>query len=106
MVSKKYNREVNMQVELMPRHYEPTERVKNYVQEELNKLKLFENQITKCRVLLEKVKEGDLVEITLHAWGKDFIAHAVSDDMIKSIDQAIGKMERQLQKYKEKRIKR
>lgn len=92
-----------MQIEIVPRHYEPSDRVKKYVEEEFTKLKMFDWMITKCRVLLEKNKDGDLVEITLHAAGKDFVAHAVTDDMIKSIDQAIAKMERQLQKYKEKR---
>jgi len=95
-----------MQIEIVPRYFEPTDRIKKYVEEELAKLKLFEHMITHCRVLLEKNKDGELVEITLHAIGKNFVAHAVTDDMIKSIDQALAKMERQLIKYKEKRTKR
>lgn len=95
-----------MQIEIVPRYFEPTDRIKKYVEEEFAKLKLFEHMITRCRVLLEKNKDGDLVEITLHATGKNFVAHATTDDMIKSIDQALAKMERQLMKYREKRIKR
>ncbi len=92
-----------MQIELTPRHYEPTDRIKKYVEEEFRKLKLFENLITHCKVILEKSKDGEMVEIALHAAGKDFIARAITNDMVKSVDQAIAKMERQLQKYKEKR---
>jgi ribosome-associated translation inhibitor RaiA len=72
-----------MNIEITARHYETSERVKNYLTEEMKKL--------------------EMTEITLHALGKDLISAETSDDMIQSIDQAVAKMERQLKRFKEKR---
>jgi len=95
-----------MNIEITARHYEPSDRVKQHVEGELQQLKLFENLITSCKVILEKTKDGEQVEITLRVAGKNLLTKVNSDDMIKSIDQAVSKLERQLKKFKEKRYNR
>ncbi len=95
-----------MNIEITARHYEPSDRVKQHVEGELQQLKLFENLITSCKVILEKAKDGEQVEITLRVAGKNLLTKVNSDDMIKSIDQAVSKLERQLKKFKEKRYNR
>jgi putative sigma-54 modulation protein len=92
-----------MQVEITTRHYDPSERVKTYLENEVGKFEKFLNNILSCKLVLEKTKEGDLVEITLHVPGKDLFVSEVTDDMIKSIDFAVEKMIRQLKKFKGKR---
>lgn len=92
-----------MQIEITTRRYEPSERVKVYVENEVGKLEKFLNNILNCKVVLEKTKEGDLVEITLHVPGKDLFVSEITDDMIKSVDFAVEKMVRQLKKFKGKR---
>lgn len=95
-----------MNIEITSRHYEPSERVKTYVKEEFSKLDDFERMISSCKVILEKSKEGETTTITLHVSGKDLIATETTDDMIKSIDKAVEKMERQLRRAKDKRYSR
>jgi len=92
-----------MNVELTVRHYEASERVKTYAVEEVEKFIKLHERIVNCKILLERTKEGDMAEINLHIAGKLLIATETSDDMLKSIDQAVQKMERQLKKFKAKR---
>lgn len=92
-----------MNIEVTSRHYEASAKVREYVRQELVKLDKFDHFVSSCRVILEKSKEGELVEINLHVSGKDLVCSESSDDIIKSIDLAVEKMERQLQRFKEKR---
>jgi putative sigma-54 modulation protein len=92
-----------MNIEITARHYEASERIKNYLTEEMKKIEMFDHLISSCKIILEKSKEGEMTEITLHALGKDLVSAETSDDMIKSIDLAVAKMERQLKRFKEKR---
>jgi putative sigma-54 modulation protein len=93
-----------MKIEITSRHFEASERVRNYVNSEMEKLNKFDHLISTCKVILEKSKEGETAEITLHVSGKDLVCSESSDDFIKSIDLAVDKMERQLKRYKEKRF--
>jgi putative sigma-54 modulation protein len=92
-----------MNIELTSRHYEASAKVKKYVQEELEKLNKFDHLVSSCRVILDRTKEGEEVEINIHVSGKDLVCSESSDDIIKSIDLAVEKMERQLKRFKEKR---
>ncbi len=92
-----------MEVELTSRHYEVSDRVKKYVNDEVNKLEKIHGKIVSCKVILDKSKEGEMAEINLHVSGKDFVISETSDDIIKSIDLAVAKMERQLKRFKGKR---
>lgn len=92
-----------MNIEITSRHYDASPKVREYVIEELGRLEKFNHLITSVRVILEKAKEGETVEITVHVSGKDLVSSESSDDIIKSIDLAVDKMERQLKKFKGKR---
>ncbi len=93
-----------MKVEITARHYEASDRVKDYVEAEVNRLEKIYDRITNCKVILEKSKEGDSAEITLSILGKQLVAIETSGDMIKSIDLTVEKMERQILKLKGKRF--
>jgi len=95
-----------MHIELTARHYEVADRAKKHLDEEIGTLEIYEDMITSCKVIMEKTKDGETIEISLHVRGKDLITRVATDDMIKSIDQAVAKIERQLQKFKEKRSER
>ncbi|MGC9365150.1 MAG: ribosome hibernation-promoting factor, HPF/YfiA family [Fidelibacterota bacterium] len=92
-----------MNIEVTSRHYDASLKVRKYVTDELGRLNKFDHLITSIRVILEKSKEGEMVEITVHVSGKDLVCSESSDDIIKSIDLAVDKMERQLKKFKGKR---
>jgi len=95
-----------MNIELTARHYEIVDRAKKHLEEEIRTLAIYEDLVSSCKVVMEKIKEGETIEISMHVRGKDLIARVSTKDMIKSIDQAIVKIERQLKKFKEKRYTR
>ncbi len=92
-----------MNIELTSRHYEASAKVREYAREELEKLNKYDHFVSSCRVILEKSKEGEVVEIYIHVSGKDLVCSESSDDIIKSIDLAVENMARQLRRFKEKR---
>lgn len=92
-----------MNAEITSRHYDASPKVREYVITELQKLEKFKHFISSCKVILEKSKEGEKTEITVHVSGKDLVCSEFSDDIIKSIDMAVDNMGRQLRKFKEKR---
>lgn len=91
-----------MNVQITARHFELGSDLKEYVETRVQDFKKHFNQIIDVLVVLNIEKHRHLAEITLHASGSTFSSKTVSDDMYISIDQAVTKIERQLQKYKEK----
>ncbi|MCK9484495.1 MAG: ribosome-associated translation inhibitor RaiA, partial [Candidatus Marinimicrobia bacterium] len=77
-----------------------------HLEEEIGTLAIYEDYVSSCKVIMEKTKEGETIDISMHVRGKDLIARVSTNDMIKSIDQAVAKIERQLKKFKEKRYAR
>jgi putative sigma-54 modulation protein len=93
----------SMNIELTIRHFEATDRVKEYVTKEVNKLAKYHEGIVRCKVVLDQTKEGEEAEISVHVTGKDFVISEITDDIFKSIDVAVEKITRQIIKFKEKR---
>ncbi|MBO8130898.1 MAG: ribosome-associated translation inhibitor RaiA [Candidatus Marinimicrobia bacterium] len=95
-----------MQIEITSRHAEISDRVKEYLKEKVEKLSRYYPNIVNCQVVLDRQKEGEMVEVNLHISGKNFITKVTTDNLIKSIDTAIDKIEVQLKKFKEKRYEK
>ena len=95
-----------MDIEITARHYDASDTVRSYVEKEVSRLEKFHEKILECKVILEKSKEGENIEIVLFLSGKTLSVSESSDEMIKSVDDAVKKMERQLRKFKGKRIAR
>ncbi len=93
-----------MKIEITARHYEASDRVKEYAKAEVSRITKLFDRIPTAHIILEKSKEGEQAEITLTMLGKQLVASEASDDMLKSIDLVVEKMERQIQKLKGKRF--
>ncbi|MFC1555197.1 ribosome hibernation-promoting factor, HPF/YfiA family [candidate division KSB1 bacterium] len=92
-----------MQINITARHFKATDRLKIFVNNEILKLEKFYKGIIDCNVVLDYIKAGHskhLAEIHLNVYGNVLSSSVMSDDMFKSIDMAIDKLERKLQKYK------
>jgi len=74
------------------------------ITEELNKLEKFYDKITSCHVVLgsESMDKIKTTEITMNIQGNQIAASAKAENIGKAIDEAIGKVERQLKKINEK----
>ncbi len=93
-----------MQVAVTFRHLEPSEAVKVYTQEKLEKIrKYFPDPISAHAVLSFENSHSHVadVQITLHN-GILLKAVETTEDMYSSIDLVVAKIERQVRKYKER----
>ncbi len=92
-----------MKVSITFRHMEPSDILKQYVTEKLDKLDKLVRKPTEAHVVLSVEKHNRIADVTLSA--KDLTARgeAVSDDMRASIDGAVKKVEKTLARHKEKK---
>ena len=91
-----------MRVNFTARHYKPSERLKNYATDEVQKLDKFYEGIITCDVILDYQKLLQIAEIIIQVHGNRLTAVEKTEDIYKSIDLAVAKLERQLKKYKGK----
>ena len=92
-----------MRISFTARHYKPSKRLKEYAENEVEKLgKVFDGVIS-CNIVLDYQKDIQIAEINIVVHGQTLTVIKKTDDIYKSIDVAVGKMERQLIRYKEKK---
>ncbi|MBN1153292.1 ribosome-associated translation inhibitor RaiA [candidate division KSB1 bacterium] len=91
-----------MRINFTARHYKPSERLKEYAETEVRSLEKYYDSIVDCDIILDYQKEIQIAEINLVVHGAKLSATEKSEDIYKSIDLAVAKLQRQLKKYKEK----
>ncbi len=91
-----------MQINLTARHFRPTQRLKQYAEKRVHRLQRYYDGIIDCGVILAYEKQTQIAEITIDVYGQRLVAREKSEDIFKSIDSAVDKLERQLKKYKAK----
>jgi len=96
-----------MQFQVKSRNVEVSDAIKTYAEEKLSKL---DRQLDDPRVELElaveknpSIAENHVAEATVWTKGPTLRARESSSDMKASIDQLVGKLERQVKRYREKR---
>lgn len=91
-----------MQITTTFRHMEPSEALKSYVNEKIERVKKYIDEpiVTQAYLTVEKIRH--IAEITLTAKGVTIKASEASNDMYASIDVVADKIERQLRRYKER----
>lgn len=94
-----------MQIHTTCRHTKLTPTLKRMIEERLARLEKF-SSVREAHVVLETEKYRQIIEIVLKTKGKDVVCREESRDMAVSIDAAVGRLERQLKKVKEKRTSR
>lgn len=92
-----------MDTHFTARRFKARSELKTYALAEVNKLDRFYDGIVRVDVILSFERTTQSVksaEINLHVHGSVLSARESSEEFHKSIDLAIGKLERQLTKYK------
>ena len=95
-----------MNLEVSVRHQELTDNIKEYALQQVQGLSQFWDRIVDGQIVFDKEGVSYMVEIILRVSGKTLTATATEDDIIKSVDTAVQKMERRLKRYKGKLINR
>ncbi len=91
-----------MKIIFKGKHIEVTDAMRNYIEKRLNKIERHFDHILEVIVTLSVEKNRQIVEATLQASRALIRAEEKTDDMYTSIDKVADKLERQIQKYKEK----
>ncbi|MCL2761003.1 MAG: ribosome-associated translation inhibitor RaiA [Desulfuromonadales bacterium] len=84
------------------RHIDPSDALKSYVEEKLERVKKYVDEPITAQAYLTVEKIRHIAEITIGAKGVTIKASEASNDMYASIDVVIDKIERQLRRYKER----
>jgi len=94
-----------MSIRVTSRHFKAHSSLVDYASAAVNRLSHFYDGIIKGEVILvfENVRNSSkIAEVKISVYNATLTAKHTSDDFHKSIDKAVGKLEVQLMKYKEK----
>jgi putative sigma-54 modulation protein len=92
-----------MQFAVTFRHMEPTEALKSYARERMERVRKYLPDPISCHVVLSTERHNHRIDVTfqLHN-GLAVAGHETTENMYSSIDLVIAKIERQVRKYKGK----
>ncbi len=92
-----------MQLAVTFRHMEPTEALKTYAKERMERVRKYLPDPISCHVVLSTERHNHRIDVTfqLHN-GLSVAGHETTENMYSSIDLCIAKIERQVRKYKGK----
>ena len=91
-----------MQISTTFRHMEPSEALKSYAEEKLERVKKYIDEPIVVQVFLTVEKIRHSAEVTITAKGITIKAAEETNDMYASVDAVSDKIERQLRRFKER----
>lgn len=91
-----------MQVTTTFRHMEPSDSLKSYAEEKLERVKKYIDEPIVAQVFLTVEKIRHSAEVTITAKGITIKAAEETNDMYAAVDAVVDKIERQLRRYKER----
>ena len=91
-----------MQIATTFRHMEPSDALKSYGEEKLDRVKKYIDEPIAAQVFLTVEKIRHSAEVTITAKGITIKAAEETNDMYAAIDAVVDKIERQLRRYKER----
>ena len=91
-----------MQITTTFRHMEPSEALKSYAEEKLERVKKYIDEPIVVQVFLTVEKIRHMAEVTINAKGITIKAAEETNDMYASVDAVSDKIERQLRRFKER----
>ena len=91
-----------MQTSVTFRHMEPSDALKNYVEERTSRLTKYIDRPMDSQVTLTVQKFRQIADVVINADGLRIAGQEAHEDMYAAIDLVMDKIERQVKKYKEK----
>jgi len=92
-----------VQISVTGRHMEITDPMRTYAEEKVGKLTRYYDRIERVEVIFDIESTRQCVEMVVRADHKNtFVAQADAQDLYEAMDLALDKMERQLNRHKEK----
>ena len=91
-----------MNLNITGHHVEVTPAIREYVTSKLDRVIRHFDNVTSVGVILSVEKLRQKAEVTVHVRGKDMHVEESGDDLYAAIDAMFDKLDRQVQKYKQK----
>lgn len=91
-----------MKIKTTARHFDLTQELKDFANQEINRLDRFFDRIIDTHLILEAEGYRKRAELNLKVYGAVLTSQHSSADFRTSIEGALEKMKRQLKKYKSK----
>lgn len=91
-----------MNLNITGHHVEVTPAIRDYVTSKLDRVIRHFDNVTSVTVILSVEKLKQKAEVTLHVRGKDIFVESDDTDLYAAIDSMTDKLDRQVQKYKQK----
>ncbi len=95
-----------MKIQVRGRNMEVTGALKEYVEKRLGKLEKYLDNLGDAQVTLTVEKDSHRVEVTIPINGMILRGEETTGDMYASTDMVVEKLEKQIEKYKGKLVKR
>jgi putative sigma-54 modulation protein len=99
-------RENGMKLLVTGRHVDVTEAMKNYAREKLGRIMHERPHINEMHVIMDVQKYRHRVELSARGKNLELFCQEETADMYASIDRALAKLDRQLLRYKERRLRK
>jgi putative sigma-54 modulation protein len=91
-----------MNLNITGKHLEITPSLKKHIKNKFIKINNHFNYVIDAKFILSVEKLDNIIDATLHLPNLDINAKSVCNDMYKSIDLVINKLDKQVIKYKDK----
>lgn len=92
-----------MQFSVTFRHMEPTDSLKAYAKERMERIRKYLPDPISCHVVMSTERHNHRIDVNFHLHnGLSIAGHETTENMYSSIDLCIAKIERQVRKYKGK----
>ena len=91
-----------MNLQISGHHLEITPAIHAYVTEKLERVTRHFDNVIDVNVILSVDKLKQKAEVTVHLSGKDVYVEAIEEDLYAAIDSLADKLDRQIQKHKQK----
>ena len=91
-----------MNLHISGHHLEITPAIHDYVTGKLERVTRHFDNVIDVNVIFSVDKLKQKAEVTVHLSGKDIFVEAIEEDLYAAIDLMVDKLDRQIQKYKQK----
>lgn len=91
-----------MNLQISGHHLELTPAIREYVTAKLERVSRHFDNVIDVNVILSVEKLKQKAEVTVHLSGKDVFVEAIDEDLYAAVDSLVDKLDRQVQKYKQK----
>lgn len=91
-----------MNIEFTARHFRAPNNLRQYAENEVQRIKKFYDRPIQCQVILYHEKEEFTAELNLSVPQRKFNVKETTDNITKSIDKAVSTMISRVSKFKDK----